>query len=349
MNTLVTGAMGQVGKRVVEILLSRGRTVIALDIETPTTTHVLEGLQDCETATGVLIPVFVDLTDANAVDRCLNKYCPDAIVHLAAIVSPPCYRNPALAHQVNVIGTRNLVEAARRLVAAPLFIEASSSAVYGSRNPHSHPERIDSSTPVNPIDCYGKNKVLAEQIVANSGLPYALLRLGGVISPDAIGTMNADYLLLMRATPRDNRVHVVDARDAALAFANAVDRGPLINGKVLLIGGNDSCVLTQEQVQDDVMEAMGLGRLGPKAGLPGNPTDDDGWGLTDWFDTEETQALLEFQNHDWKDTVAWVASSSGSPGRAVKMVSPLIRVLLRSFLVAQRRWSTAVVMQPRGG
>ena len=64
--------------------------------------------------------------------------------------------------------------------------------------------------------------MLAEAAVRASGLPYALLRLGGVMSPDA--HFNGDYLLLLRATPGDNRVHMVDARDAALAFANAADR-----------------------------------------------------------------------------------------------------------------------------
>ncbi|BBZ71015.1 hypothetical protein MPRS_21080 [Mycobacterium paraseoulense] len=48
---------------------------------------------------------------------------------------------------------------------------ASSAAVYGSRNPYRQPERITPDTPVNPIDQYGQDKVLAEAAIRASGLP----------------------------------------------------------------------------------------------------------------------------------------------------------------------------------
>ena len=154
----------------------------------------------------------------------VDRHQPAAIVHLAAIVNPPSYRNPRLARKVNVDGTRNVVRAGLALSEPPLIVFASSAAVYGSRNPIRCPERITGDTPVNPIDQYGEDKVLAEAIIANSGLPHAILRLAGVVSPDGSANLDSDYLVLMRATPADNRMHSVDARDVALAFANAVDR-----------------------------------------------------------------------------------------------------------------------------
>lgn len=121
---------------------------------------------------------------------------------------------------------------------------------------------------MNLIDQYGQDKVLAEAAIRASGLPYALFRLGGIISPDTHASINGDYLLLMRSMPSDNRMHAVDARDVALAFANGVDRAATISGKVLLIGGNESYVLTQRELEDAMMEAVGLGRLGPSASCP---------------------------------------------------------------------------------
>ena len=119
----------------------------------------------------------------------------------------------------------------RSLSVSPLLVFASSAAVYGSRNPYRYPERITAQTPVNPIDQYGEDKVLAEAVIQGSALPYALLRLGGVVAPDGAANLDSDYLLLMRATPGDTRLHTVDARDVALAFANAVDRGDTIDGE----------------------------------------------------------------------------------------------------------------------
>jgi nucleoside-diphosphate-sugar epimerase len=253
------------------------------------------------------------------------------------MISPPSYRNPRLARRINVEGTRNLIDAANELSRQPLLLKASSAAVYGSRNPYRRPGRITPSTPVDPIDQYGEDKVLAEAVIRDSGLPYAVLRLAGVISPDGASNVNADYLLLMRSMPRDNRLHTVDARDVGLAFANAVDRGAAVDGKVLLIAGNETHVRLHSEVQDDVMAALGLGRLGPSANLPGDPDDDRGWSFTGWFDTDESEALLDFQRHDWSETLSWMAESQGLQRHLLRALGPVLLPAMRLALRVQRR------------
>lgn len=333
---LITGAFGQVGKRCAEILLRRGRTVIAMDLRNDKTTAVADELA-AQTHDGTLVVAYADLLDADTIGECVSRHEPTAIVHLAAMLAPASYRNPLLARKINVDGTHNLVTAARSLADPPLFVDASSASVYGSRNRHTHPERITAETPVNPIDQYGEDKVLAEEVVRASGLPYALLRLGGVISTDVSMNFNTDYLVLMRATPRDNQLHTVDARDVALAFANAVDRRDAVNGKMLLIGGDDTHLHSFRDVEDDMMQAVGVGRLGPSASLPGDPDDERGWGFTGFFDTTEAQALLEFQEHSWSETLAWVADSLGRLRPVLRVFGPVIRPLLRTVLAVQRK------------
>jgi nucleoside-diphosphate-sugar epimerase len=286
---------------------------------------------------GTLVTAYVDLLDTSAVRELVAEHQPGAIVHLAAIYSPPSYRNPRFARRVNVEGTRNVVEAAKALEQPPLILKASSAAVYGSRNPYRHPELITPDTPVNPIDQYGEDKMLAEGVIRASGLPFGVLRLGGVISPDGVSNLTRDYLLLIQATPGDNRVHAVDARDVALAFANAIERGDSIAGKTLLIGGNESYLHLQRGIEDDMMEASGLGRLGPSASLPGDPDDDRGWSFTGWYDTTESQALLDFQQHEWAETVAWVAESQARLRPLLRALGPVLRPAIRLALAAQRR------------
>jgi len=258
-------------------------------------------------------------------------------VHIAAMVAPQAYRNPAASRKVNVGGTQNLVEAAQQLSTPPMFVKASSASVYGPRNPHRYADRVTAETPLNPIDCYGEDKVLAERILADSGLPHVSLRLGGIMSPDALVLDSPDHRLLLRALPTDNRVHMVDARDAALAFANAVEAGTRLDGKALLIGGDDSFALTQIQVQDDIMHVLGLGRLGPASGLPGDPDDDRGWGLTDWFDTTEAQELLGFQEHTWSDTLSWLIDEIGWKRRLIAPFAPLVSVAAPVAFALQRK------------
>ncbi len=333
---LITGAFGQVGRRCTQLLLERGRTVVAMDLRTDKTVAAQAELAAGAHA-GALIPAYVDLLDAEAVRDLVATHRPEAIIHLAAIVSPPSYRNPGLARRVNVGGTENLLAAAATLPRPPLFLMASSAAVYGSRNPYRHPERITPDTPVQPIDQYGQDKVLAEAAIRASGLPYAMYRLGGILSPDTQAGINADYLTLMRSMPADNRMHAVDARDVALAFANGVDREATIAGKVLLIGGNETYVLLQRDLEDGLMTAAGLGPLGPSASLPGDPGDDRGWSFTGWYDTTEAQALLDFQEHDWHQTLAWIAESQGRQRIVLRALGPVLRPLMRAALQLQRR------------
>lgn len=337
---VVTGAFGQLGRRVTAILLDRCFRVVALDLSTEKTRAAAQELA-LQAPAGRLVPAFTDLLDVKAVRRVLAEYQPEAIVHLAAVISPSSYRDPRLARRINVDGTQVVLDAAQRLPVAPLVVFASSAAVYGSRNPYRHPELITAQTPVNPIDQYGHDKVCAEAAVSDSALPHCILRLAGIISPDAASSFNRDYLVLMRATPGNNRLHTVDARDAALALANVLDCRDVVAGQVLLIGGDASHRQTHRAAEDDMMHALGLGRLGDSASLPGDPLDEQGWSFTGWFDTTESQALLDFQHHRWADTIAWVAQSENRLRPVLTAIGPLLRPLMRPLmrqvLAVQRR------------
>jgi len=83
----------------------------------------------------------------------------DAIVHLAAIVSPDVsIRKPELTHEVNVTGTLNVLRAAHKN-RVHRIVFASSSSVYGS--PKSIP--ILENASLNPITPYGASKLAAEK------------------------------------------------------------------------------------------------------------------------------------------------------------------------------------------
>lgn len=84
---LVTGAFGQVGKRCTQLLLQRGRTVVAMDLHNDNTATVATELA-AGGYPGTLIPAYTDLLDAEAVRDLVTAHQPDAVMHLAAGVSP---------------------------------------------------------------------------------------------------------------------------------------------------------------------------------------------------------------------------------------------------------------------
>src|SRR5215207_1460893 len=93
---LVTGGFGLVGSQTVKRLKADGRQVVVADLDTPANRKKAGGLPD-----GVEVR-WADLTDAAAVECLVSEVSPSVIVHLAAVIPPPLYKNPGLARKVNV-------------------------------------------------------------------------------------------------------------------------------------------------------------------------------------------------------------------------------------------------------
>ena len=245
--------------------------------------------------------MYADLLDAAAIQELVAEYRPGAIVHLAAMFAPASYRNPRLARKVNVQGTTNLVDAAKALPEPPLFLTASSAAVYGSGNPYRHSERITPDTPVNPVDQYGEDKVLTEAVVRESTLPHAMW---GSRSPTR-WTGPTPSAAKSCSSPATTPICTPTASSRTTSWS--------------------------------IMEAVGIGRLGASASLPGDPDDEWGWTFTGFFDTTKSQALPGFQQHAWPDTVGWVAESMGRRRTTWRALGPVIRPVMRLFLAVPRR------------
>ena len=147
------------------------------------------------------------------------------------------------------------------------------------------------------------------------------------------------HVAFLRSQHAHARLRSVDASKARmLPGVIKVLTGSELLGKVVLVGGNETCVLLQHGLQDDLMSAAGLGPLGPSAGLPGDPADDRGWSFTGWYDTTEAQTLLDFQEHDWSQTLAWIAESQGRVRIVLRLLAPLLRPALRAVFFVQRRF-----------
>ncbi len=317
---LVTGGFGLVGSQTVERLTTDGRRVVVADLDTPANrkkSKALPGGADVRWA---------DLTDAAAVDRLVSEVSPSAIVHLAAVIPPPLYRNPKLARRVNVDATMALVRAAEAQPRPPRFVQASSNAVYGSRNPHHVTGIATAHTPTRAIDIYSGTKLEAEEFVRASSLEWVVLRLGAVLSPDLSALpLTADGIFIESALPTDGRIHTVDVRDVAAAFAAATTAD--VAREILLIGGDDSHKLLQKDVGPALAAALGLPGVLPE-GRPGDPANDDGWFLTDWLDTTRAQEALGFQHHSWPDMLAEMRARMGWKRYPLRLVARPARAFL---------------------
>ena len=245
---------------------------------------------------------WVDLTDPNAVVALLDEVQPAAVVvHLAAVIPPLCYSRPGVARAVNVDATRHLIDACATPRTFPRFVQASSVAVHGSRNPHTHADLLGEDTPVAPSDLYGAHKAEAETLVRSSALDWVVLRLGGVLTVDRAAGWDADLAYLGAALPSDGRIQTIDVRDVAAAMAAATTAD--VVGRTLMIGGDDTHRVRQHELAAVMTAATGLDGGIPE-GLPGDPADDGAWFTTDWMDTAPAQEALDFQQHSLPAMVA---------------------------------------------
>jgi UDP-glucuronate 4-epimerase len=186
MRILITGAAGFIGSTLVDYLLDRGDEVVGVDNFDP----FYSESQKRSNLTGASInPRFrlaeVDILDVDRVEALVLKVRPEALVHLAARAGVrPSIDGPSLYASTNLVGTTNLLEAARRLDPLPRFVYASSSSVYGDRPtaPFRESDPVDS-----PISPYAASKKAGE-LMAHSfhhvhGLPVTGLRFFTAYGP----------------------------------------------------------------------------------------------------------------------------------------------------------------------
>ncbi|ABM15004.1 MULTISPECIES: NAD-dependent epimerase/dehydratase family protein [Mycolicibacterium] len=318
---LVTGGFGLVGSATVRRLVELGRSVVVADLDTPA-----NRASAAQLPAGVTVR-WTDLTDAEQTSALVSEVAPAVIIHLAAIIPPAIYKNRALARRVNVEATATLVRIAEAQPTPPRFVQASSNAVYGARNPYKSAGPVTADMPMKHSDLYSAHKAEAEAIVRASSLEWVVLRLGGVLStdPNAI-PFSADALYFESVLPADGRIHTVDVRDVAWAFAAATTAD--VAREILLIAGDDSHRVLQGDVGRALAESRGLkGGLVP--GRNGDPNSDENWFVTDWMDTRRAQEALQFQHYSWQNMLDEAQRRAGASRYVLPVFAPLVRAVLK--------------------
>ncbi len=167
LRVVVTGGAGFIGGHMVRHYLTLSADVLALD--------------DLSSGRRVSVPADakfarVDVAQAEVIER-IVQFRPDLIIHAAAQVSVPrSLQEPERDRWVNVEGTSNIVEAARRGGGRVVFL-SSGGAIYGNADGATE---ID---PIAPISPYGWHKLEAEAIVRQAPYGYGIARLANVYGP----------------------------------------------------------------------------------------------------------------------------------------------------------------------
>jgi GDP-4-dehydro-6-deoxy-D-mannose reductase len=220
MKALVTGADGFVGRHLLGHLRANGDDAVGVD-------------REC------------DVTDAGSVRATLESVRPDAVYHLAALTAVGAsWSNPVEYTRVNVLGTKNVLDAASDVVPTASIVLVSSADVYGVVQPEDLP--LVETFRVAPANPYASSKVEAEHVghdaVRERDQRVVIVRpfnhVGPGQSTNFVVPAIVDRLLQAVADGADEivvgdlstRRDFSDVRDVVRAYRLLVDKG--VSGEV---------------------------------------------------------------------------------------------------------------------
>ncbi len=258
---IVTGASGHLGNTVVRKLAGQGEEVRAFILENERP-KALEGLK-IEVVSG-------DVTDRSSLEPLFaglgNR--PVTVLHLASMITIYAHAGPRV-YQVNVEGTRNMLEMARAHQADRFLYCGTIHTLPFPENPDDVMEEIDHYDPDLVYGDYAKSKAMASQLVldaARSGMDALIVQPSGIIGPNDFLDGNFTRLfekLVDRKLPAmiQGTYNFVDVNDVADGLISAARIGR----------GGQSYNLTGHNIS--VMEIMNTaarmtGRRGFKGTVP---------------------------------------------------------------------------------
>jgi len=251
---MITGGAGYVGSYLIYKLLQEKHEVFSIDDMSNGDYSYLEGLIEPEHI------VVGDIRDAELLDNLFEDV--DAVVHLAAIPGlVRCNENPEEAVSVNVYGTYQVLEVARKQ-GVKKVIFSSSAASYGI--PRSLPVKEDH--PLNPMNLYGVTKLAGEKLMRvyydNYNIETITLRFGNIYGVGLFSKDNTVIPKFVRMGLEGNTltiygdgsstreyVHVDDVVQSIMRATSSTGKG----GEVYNVGGHSIKI---RDIADKVTKAI---------------------------------------------------------------------------------------------
>ncbi len=258
MRCLVTGAAGFVGRHLTYQLKHIGHDVLGL--VHPNDYH------DGISLDGVDVIEGADLLDDNALGGAVARLAPDAIYHLAAFSNPESslkYARKTL--ETNILGTQNLLEAAKATGAAPKVLLVGSAQQYGKVDETEQP--ISEDRDQKPLTPYSVSKasqeLLGQSYFLSGGLPVFWTRSFNHTGPGQadvyVCSSFARQVAEVEKGARAPEIHVgnlsarrdfLDVRDVACAYSAIVESGE--PGRAYNVGRGEAVSI--QEVLDTLIE-----------------------------------------------------------------------------------------------
>ena len=319
---LVTGACGNIGANVVDLLVERGYSVQAVDLNTPGARNVAARWGD---RVGMR---FGSICDESVVHDVVVGM--DHVIHLAALVPPVTNVDQASGYAVNVVATRSIIAACEAQPTPPRLTFTSTAAIWGRNDEVDRPRRADEE--ISPSDNYSRQKAECEAMIGASRLDAVVFRIA-MTPPVALGALSP-FVFEMHP---DMRVEFTHPKDQALGIVNSLVFGKEVIGKTLCLGGGARNRYRYREFMNMAFGAIGFPPL-PRSAFG------DALFLTDWVDSEESQAILDYQRRDVAQYFEEVGAEMGGARLLIKRIGPALTPVI---LAHSRHHAMAEGTKPR--
>jgi len=262
---LITGAAGRIGRLLSKSLKNR-YTIRAVDI------IPVEG--DFEF-------IQTDIIDFESTKKIIEGV--DTIIHLAAILPPKSEVDKKKTMQVNVEGTKNLLKAIKRKGKNIPFIFTSSVAIYDITENNSYPITVNHKLGI--TDIYSESKIISEDLIRNSKVPYTILRVSGVYAPDKIELPETLQF------QKDQKVEFVYIDDVVTALRTSIDTEKARNKIFNIAGGKFWRMTGQEFIK----------RMYSMLNLEVEPNYSQYRTYFSWYNTKISNLILQYQQTSFND------------------------------------------------
>lgn len=165
--------------------------------------------------------VSMDITDRQGIENVLSEFRPDVIIHGAAMTHvDECEQHKELAYNLNVVGTQNIVDAAKELGVHVVHI--STDFIFDGQDGPYNEEGIP-----NPVSYYGETKLQAEHIVQTVD-SWSILRTVLVIGIAEDLSRSNIVLWAKGALEKAQPIRVVDDQFRTPTLAEDLAQGALL-------------------------------------------------------------------------------------------------------------------------
>lgn len=284
----ITGAGGFIGANLTKKLLKQNFYVHVLN----RTENISWRLKEI---TNKITVHYGDITDYNSLRQALLKTKPDYIIHLATYGAYSFQTEIDKIISVNILGTKNLLEASRD-IPYKFFINTGSSSEYGFKD-----KSMKENDFCDPVSYYGLSKLTATQMckvfAQINDKPIVTLRLFSVYGPYENQTRFIPTIIkslivkdVINLTPGNVRRDFIYVDDVIDAYLKALRQGSKIKGETLNIGTGRE--FTNDEIVQILFKITGKKTKVKKGGFSKRDWDTNHWTAN----TAKTKKYLKWES-----------------------------------------------------